>query len=926
MDLSGVSAVTHVQLHRCFDQDGRQVPLVQAFYSNFLTPTGLPIWRDATGWSPVEASGTATGWRQASDNSLRATLSLTLTVPADLRPGHYIPRLALSFNGIPLGSETQRALRPGFIYGDPTRSGDLPLTRIGSPAAPRLMWTLLTDTLHNGSRGAIAREDRTAIGQTPLTVFQSQQMVVPRIDPRTGQEIAYPLEPFFPLVSLGDRGTPNPPLIPFDLPSGSLTVRVRAPDGSVEILGPAPFRQSTSRTPSFPDGKVRDNDGGAFQEAYQLLTLQEPFAYTYDQYGHHVITLEGRVRDIRGNLYLGSGTYDVHVARPLKLESGQLPTTPYQVGNFVSGGLHVYPPVPAEVEIRLVHMPNSNPDAAVEHVIEGRANRFGYFYPAEDLPPSLAQPGEFRVDITASHWDEQGVLWMGVATWGGVVEGPNPILVAHGRRGLDVPQVPPVLWFYHEALNYEQVAHTFYPYYSGDVYWGIDLDMTADSILPAISVQDTVGEIYQIIEQRWNRPHPRLYPSGTLPDRIAADAAPLVSTTSDRSDPLWSPERVDQYGYAYRSSERPDVRVHETVSEEGQGIGYWRYNAPYGDQAGVEGDLPNDLKWQFGGAVYRLLRERRPINEYAIYGSLWVLLPDDDPLRGRVTPPFQGTTGGPDGGPILTLKGQEIDLFFLPRGVQPGDVLETGDRFSFSGHVGPPLDSRVAFTVTSPSGAVLPFEGRANKVGWFHDPGIEVPLDEPGRWMVQVRVVHDTPIPSGGTPSAHNTGTVLGTADGRYDFYVVDRDSPRLGIVAPRPGYLSWPTAPGSSTPITVTQVPVVAPVPAGLSNVSVSYTIRMPGYILEQDHLTPTGSTFTIPYDPLALHDDYPNLDLKGRDADQPGLADPVLISFLLSGRQAGHQHYYAGALFLNGDDVQIPGASPPSAGHLIYLPLVQR
>ena len=46
--------------------------------------------------------------------------------------------------------------------------------------------------------------------------------------------------------------------------------------------------------------------------------------------------------------------------------------------------------------------------------------------------------------------------------------------------------------------------------------------------------------------------------------------------------------------------------------------------------------------------------------------------PDDDPLGPRVTPPFQGQTGGPDGGPILTLKGEDIDLLFLPRGAFPG--------------------------------------------------------------------------------------------------------------------------------------------------------------------------------------------------------------------------------------------------------------
>jgi hypothetical protein len=185
-------------------------------------------------------------------------------------------------------------------------------------------------------------------------------------------------------------------------------------------------------------------------------------------------------------------------------------------------------------------------------------------------------------------------------------------------------------------------------------------------------------------------------------------------------------------------------------------------------------------------------------------------------------------------------------------------------------------------------------------------------------------VEQDLPIPSGGgVPAGNNTGGVLGSADGRYHFYVVEPGSARLGVTSPQPGYLSWPTEPPGTEPITVTTVPITVPIPAGLANAVVSYTIRMPGFILHQGTLTPAGSTFTIVYDPLALHQDFPNLDLTAKEANVPGLADPVLITFLLSGDQGGQPVHRAGAVFLDGDEVQIPGLS---MGQSIYLPAVLR
>jgi hypothetical protein len=762
-------------------------------------------------------------------------------------------------------------------------------------------------------------------------ITQADPFYVPRIDPRSGEPIAYRLEPFLPFVSMGDRGLYGQPTVPFQLPSGSLEVQVRHPDGALDVLGPLPFQQSVHQSPSNRLGKVRDDGGGRIDDVYQLTTLAPELNYVFPGYGHYVITMTGTVEDLWGNVYHGLGTYDVFVARHLKLESGQLPTTPYEApdasspGNAFSPGIQVYPPVPADLEIRVTLLPNSDAAHPVEYLIQGQANRFGYFQPAPGAIYALVDPGEYRVDLTATYVAKDEVLWMGSATWGNVVETPDSPLVVHGRRGRDLSGPWNLQWFFHKSLPAVPSLHSMYPYWSGDVLWGygVNDDSGGDAIIPAVTLQDTVGQVKSIIEQRWvSTTHSPVLEGLDFAGRVANDELPLFSSTSDGKDAYWSPKKVDQVGYAYRTSQRPGVRVHETVSEDALGTAYWRFDAEFGGQAGFEGDLPNDLKWEFGGTVFRLLTETNPMNLYGIYGSLWVLAPDEDPLGARVTPPFQGTTGAVDGGPIMTLKGQPVDIFFMPKGVQPGDVLEVGDVFAFSGHVGPPLDSRVVVTVTSPSGLPTHIDGRANKVGWFYDPSTDFVVEEAGLWTVEVQVVHDKSIPSGGTPDLdYSTGGVLGSADGTYHFYAVFGDEPCLPVLSPRPGFLDWPADPGTGEPVTVTSVPIVAPVPAGLTGVEVAYTVRMPGFILVQDTILPTGSSFTIDYDPVALHQDFPNLDLTDKEAGWAGLADPVLISFLLSGQQEGLPVHRAGAVFLDGDEVQASGCV---LSHQIYLPLV--
>jgi hypothetical protein len=860
----------HFTLARHFDENGNHLPPRQFLISDFLSPTGFPIYHGEIPWSPMNYLHEVRQWQRVSENTITTEIEFDYgTDYLPLNPGYYGIRLELGgyeeFEPIPLSGPTMRS---GMLYAN--GGTYLPLIKLGDPPTPHLNWGLLTDTLHEATRGTVTREDMDRIRLLSMISQQDHYFVVEKDDPKTGQPMSYRLEPYLPLIAYGDRGLPNPPTIDFAFPSGELEVIVHRPDGEIDLLGPAPFVQSTNTTPSYDYGKVLDysNGGGAVQDVYQLTTLNSDFEYVFDQYGHYVIEMTGTIDDVVGNTYSGGGTYDVYVAKPLKLYNGMLPSTPFQEGDSFSPALQVYPRVPAEVEISHQFLPNSNLEDAIKQTFSGTANQYGYFYPQAGYQPmTYDDGGEYRVDITAQYWDEDGALWMGSATWGNVVENVDTPLIAHGIRGMDSPKVNS-LWFFHKNTEIEGVAHTFYPYYSGDVFWGIDLPegeeiKGEDAILPGVTLEDTSGEIYATLRNNWhNRAHGVIDMGEGIDSVISLGEVRAFTTTSTGWDLAWAPDKIDQYGYVYQSSQRPGARVHESLTEGGIPIGYWRYQATYGDQVGVEGDLPNDIKWQFGGVVFRDLSE--DIHEYAIYASLWVLLPSDDPQGGRVTPPFQGATGGPNGGPIFTLKGEEVDLFFLPRSGFPGQMLEVGDVFSFSGHVGPPLDSKLTVTVTSPTGEEHVISGQANKIGYFYRPETDFTVTEPGAWSVEVEVIHDGMTSSGPTMEPFPSGSVPGSEEGSYHFYVVPKDTKAPELESPAPGFLQF-----SSFPISPIQF--TGSLPDGMENAAYAYTIAMPGFILEEGSGITSGKTFSITYDPLTAFDE-----------PRPGLADQIWIAVL--------------------------------------------
>ena len=252
----------------------------------------------------------------------------------------------------------------------------------------------------------------------------------------------------------------------------------------------------------------------------------------------------------------------------------------------------------------------------------------------------------------------------------------------------------------------------------------------------------------------------------------------------------------------------------------------------------------------------------------------------------------------------MTLKGQEIDLFLMPTAVRPGTILEVGDRFVFAGHVGPPLASKVTVRVTSPGGQVRSISGQANSIGYFSDPAGDFVVDEPGVWTVDVEVLHDGMTSAGPVEPPYPTGGVLGSADGRFQVYVVPRAVARIDFGLPDFGLHGLQFDWVAGVPAALHFFPRV---PEGWSDVDGVYTISMPGFILEEGTLEPGEEGFEVIYDPARLHEEFPNIDLRSRGRDDiPGLSDEVFISVLLSGTDASGQRVHAAKVItLVGEDI---------------------
>jgi len=924
-----------------FDENGTHLSAMRLLATHVLTPTGLPIEtqtdlvgrRDHRGQFHMEpgpqgvethVKGVDFGRWRVQGRVAKVSLSLRFEIP------HNAPLGTYSLNGHIQPHEADE-----FFGLEHPHELFLGRVTIGKPAQPRLACVLLGSAGSGGSRGAVAREDRTAYNFAPRNVLRPDKLIIPRDDARTNKPIRYPLDPYLPLVSLTDR--PHefrlwPPRISFDCESSSLTVTVKAPDGRTDRIGPARLIAAQNDLTSVcPNRLVRDRIIAPVGTSYGNPSLADiyhltgwgAFDYAFTQYGHYVISLKGNINDLSGAPHTISGTYDVYVARPIDIDIFPEPGTPLWPGVKIHPQVRVLPPVPADVTMTFLHMPNSNPAEAFTLRFTGKANRWGVFLPdSQESSLLFENPGEYRCDVTVKYVDAQGVWWMASRRGASVVVTPNSDVVIHGERGNRAPSMKwRARWFVARnshfitgtPLDAFDMGHTCYPYENGDVAWLGDRD--PDSLFPNLTFEDPEGTIAPLVAERW--PEVRngagragLYPDTLRPeDRLAIGEMPFVSSSSKGFSPSMKPEAVDQWAYFYSTSWRPGVSVRSHVAEDMVPASYWFFDDVYGYQFGVgpNGDLPGDVKMNYGGTVFRDLTTG--ICHYGAYASMLVLIdPETDPIGRRVMPPFDGLVpGSPPSGPLLEIGEKRYDMFLTYGAVAPGAVLEVGDRFCISGVVWPPISGVVRGSVTSPSGKQTPFETHSDAVGLFNTPG---PIaSEPGEWIVTAE------------------GCCNGkTSAGVISDLVPEDKWPRGGGIGLEGTSFVVPVVPQSAESITfdLTQVRHLSPprpfiirghLPKGHSAQNVRALVSLPGQVIDCKELPAEKGCFTYIYNPQNPSKQFPNIDVTLSSPDpiqrQPAWYDTVTFTFWAGDGAA----IRVGTVLLQGEDVYASAStgSPP-------------
>jgi hypothetical protein len=915
----------HVELERLTDSEGETLLRFNRGVSTNIAVTGLPIengWDGRrTGYTPLSLeSAIAVGEVLREADRLRIPFSITGQLPTDLPPGMYRPVLTIFTDqpGVDIGYCSYVGVSAGELSGaENNMPFGLPVVSVGEAIAPRVPWMLFCNTFSNGHRGLRAREDEEIIGLSTKVLFPTDGFV---LSPDDGLPVRQRLEPFAPTIcsSMSEDVEPSPPLIPFDFPSGSLTIVVERPDGRIDTLGPAPFAQSRCGMTEMENAYYISSDR-TIMALYELTTLDDAFDYEFDRYGHYVVWMQGSIDDVNGRTYHSAGTYDVYVAEPLDLELAVLPGTPFEIGDAFSPAVAVHPSISADVSVIVRHYPQSDPDRLVRVVFEGTANAYGYFAPEVPVPFVFDVPGEYVADVAAEYWDEQGVLWMGRVRGASVVATPSTPLVARGERGIRSIWTSRPQWFFQRDIHSDGIGETpiempasqellsgmiNLPYQSGDVVW---IAHENNSLSNELTFQDTVGLVEQFMLGRVDQYRRNgVNCDQDIRRRIGLGEIPFLTTTDVGWDSQLHPEQVDQIGYFYMAVGRPSVGVRNYVAQDGLFRAYWttdyRYNRQLG--TGMEGDRPNDLKYQFGGGVFRLLNGQGPEddeNHYVIHGTIEALVPMDTELGNRTTSPFRGNAGGPDGGALLTLKGEDIDLCILPTAVRPGEILEVGDTFRFAGQIFPAVAAKVTVSVASPSGAVHRFEREANAIGYFYDPSGDTVLTEHGIYEVTVAVLFAGAVSDGHVLPPYPTGGVLGSHEGTFRLYVVDPTSEPIEFTL---------AAAKGRIPCSYARWPVTGVIPEGLEEASIGhYTVWMAGALLDQGELSFDGDRFTYVFDPVSLHQDFPNLDIGERPGQFPELVDTITLSFLVEADTSdGNARAFAGRIDLQGLDYVVP------------------
>ena len=798
------------------------------------------------------------------EGTLLAGMRFALTLPADLPAGLYVP----VFKGrAQIGDGEVTDWTANGIFGQGAGISRVPLTRlplvfnVGGIEQTRLTWTLLYDNPSDGSRGILADEVAGIVALSNRVRFNSPTTILP--------PGIYPLEPYLLNFMPNAYDTTSAPLVPLLFPGGRLEGSITSPNGFNIELPNAAIVQNILSTPAIDERVIFG--GQSPLDAYRLTTLNPAYAaYPFDDYGNYTMTLSGQVEDIYGNLYTGGGTYHVLIAEPLDLSPGVLPGTPFEVGDTFFAGARIAPGLPADITVT-AHIYPLDGSPTIERVITGQANRYGIFTPADEAL-TFETAGEYVIDYEARFTGEDGRLWAASLRSAGVIASADRPIIAHGQRGLSGYSGEQQAWFDTAVYppDVDLPAELYTPYFTGDI--AFILDNGASGLHPALQVQDTLGAYAawlagslpvgrETVEQLTNR--------GELP------LIPVLGGPPGIYSPALLPDFIANDAYAYFTATRPDITVRQMVIGQADGslALNWDSDDPYNGQigAGINGDRPGDFAFLFGGTIIR--NAEAGVEDAAIYAALSVVGNEDG--SARVMPPYRGAAGGPDSGPLLTVRGEAVELFFQPTGVQPGQVLTEGDTLAIAGQVAPTLESNVAITVISPGGTIANFAGLTNSIGYYYNPANDFAVNEIGVWTVEI-AVSPAEVSSAGVPQPPlPVGGVLGTLNRRFEVFIVAADSPSL----------TWQEGGDTDRPISPTNpFNFTVSVPQGWTDATAYLTVSTASTVVQSGEFPITGASTTYTLNRSLLSRDFPNIEGDGLGSGAAA-SDVLKITFAIIG-----------------------------------------
>jgi len=752
----------------------------------------------------------------------------------------------------------------------------LPLVRIGNPAPPRMIWTLFSGRFENGIHGIVADQDRPHFQLTSRSTRYPADFVA--------GPGSYRLEPDFPSVfrgnlqNLADEASTYPQFFPYDLrfDTGELHVTVQHPDGRVVDLGAAPFRRAAELGPTTDD---------------------ERFVYDFREWGRYLVRMDGWIEDLHGNRLAGGGTYPLWIARPLTFSTKAKPGTPYRVGNRVATDLSIHPGMPAELEFKVTYFPYSDSERKITWTHRGTANRFGQFHPSPSADTMLfADPGEYRMDLTADYRDETGVLWHGNQTGAGVVAEHQPMMAAVGNTNVRIPGLDGEwvseqnrFWLERETSlgflfnNFTGCTSVPSPFFSGDVLffsstWGSSLCIEpflsmraaqkndiAEAVLAdfprgTLSV-NSIGRSWEELGReatagRFGEYNLMVY----FQKMTDAEKLPLLCRNRKGYQPFCYPEDNVVSSYFYFTAIRPGLIAYTQISDSTNFMNNWDVASQFGTQinAGPNGDLAGDVYRFYGGTVYR--NREKNLSNYAAYASMAVVEPPGSYHNGVTAPADRR---------LFEMNGREYPLFM---GMDVGGVYESGGNLGLGGMVFPAVPARVSFRVQCPDGRELSLAGQADPLGVFRSSET-FRFSTPGRYRVYVDLAYDGK--SGGLP---------GSSDGGFNLYAVEPGAPRILSVDLPP---RTPVKPRDKV-----RIPLV--LPDTVTGGEIFYSVFMPGILMDEGALPIVNGGTEYRFRPAQFFRQFPNYDIKDKITGEEILPDTVILVFFAAAKDTTGKPLY--------------------------------